>query len=89
MTNTTLLQILVLNSIRKKQTYPYQIFKRIQNKGIEIKLHSIYPCLKVLEKKGYVKTITKVHGKLYKITDKGIELLERIEYINSLFLAKK
>ena len=74
MTNTTLLQILVLNSIRKEQTYPYQIFKRVQNKGIEIKLHSIYNCLKALEKKGYVKRCENI----YSITDQGIDSIKKI-----------
>ena len=52
MTNTTLLQIFILQSIAKEKSYPYEIFKLLKNKGVEIKLHSTYNCLKALEKKG-------------------------------------
>ena len=89
MTNTTLLQIFILQSITKKESYPYEIFKLIKNKGVEIKLHSVYNCLKALEKKGYAKTILKDDEKFYRISDLGIDILGKIEYINSLFLTKQ
>ena len=85
MTNTTLLQIFILQSITKEESYPYEIFKLLKNKGIKIKLHSIYNSLKALEKKGYVKTILKDNGKFYIISDQGIAFVAIVErYFNDI-----
>ena len=89
MRNTTLLQIFILQSITKQESSPYEIFKLIKNKGVEIKLNYVYNCLKALQKKGYAKTILKDDGNFYIISDLGIDILGKIEYINSLFLTNR
>jgi DNA-binding PadR family transcriptional regulator len=68
--------------IKKKPSYGYEIIKILQEESIRsghppLGANRIYPILKKMEKIGWIeKSKEKERKKLYKITPKGIELLE-------------
>ena len=79
--NRTFLDILVLRLIQAEQLWGYKIIKKTEKLfGIKLRHGALYPLLNTLEKGGYVisKKTTKRGRvrKVYKITAKGIEILD-------------
>ena len=77
------LEICVLTLISKKDMYGYEIVQNI-SKVIEVNEGTIYPILRRLTKEEYFETyiLESNEGparKYYKITDKGIENLDRLK----------
>lgn len=75
--------MLVLSVLEKEELYGYMIIKRIAEKSdntFMFKEGTLYPILHNFEANGYVKSYTvEADGrkrKYYKITDKGIKVLE-------------
>ena len=79
--NRNFLDILVLRLIQAEQMWGYKIIKKTENLfGIKLRHGALYPLLNTLETKGYVKSEKTTKSgrirKVYKITSKGIELLD-------------
>jgi len=77
------LEICVLKLISRKDMYGYEIVQSI-SKVIEVNEGTIYPILRRLTKEGYFKTyiLESNEGparKYYKITNEGINNLEKLE----------
>ena len=82
------LDVVVLASLIKEDSYGYQIIKDIQN-ITEIKESTLYPILRRLENSGCLTTYSKIHNsrvrKFYHITDNGYnKLLEYMEDFKEL-----
>lgn len=78
--------MLVLSVLEKEELYGYMIIKRIAEKSdntFMFKEGTLYPILHNFEANGYVKSYTvEADGrkrKYYKITDKGIKVLEEVK----------
>lgn len=76
-------QLFVLNTLIDGDKYGYNIVKELkENNGINILLGSLYNLLKILEKKGYVRSYwgdDKNEGgrrKYYEITSEGITVYQ-------------
>lgn len=78
--------MLVLSVLEKEELYGYMIIKRIAEKSenaFMFKEGTLYPILHNFESNGYVKSyVVEVEGrkrKYYKITKKGIKVLDEIK----------
>lgn len=76
------LDVCVLATLLKEDSYGYQIIKDLKD-TIEISESTLYPILKRLEKNEYLETYSVEHQgrlrKMYKISSKGIEKIQ--EYL--------
>jgi DNA-binding PadR family transcriptional regulator len=83
------LQVLLLIQLEEAPKYGYEIIKILKDEfegTWEPRTGTVYPALKSLEKKGYVKTFEKEGTEYYKITKKGINLFNHLEvhFVNSV-----
>lgn len=83
------LQVLLLIQLEGDAKYGYEIFKILKEEfegTWEPRTGTVYPALKSLEKKGYVKTFEKEGTDYYRITNKGKNLFNHLEihFINSV-----
>jgi len=75
------LQFLMLLQLNKGARYGYEILKELKEsfKGVwEPKTGTIYPALKRLETRGFVKTEMRDDKEFYSLTEKGVILLNQI-----------
>ena len=75
------LDIMVLQLVREGPTWGYRILKHVEEvHGVKLRHGALYPLLKSLEKKGYLRSEVEGKGgrirRLYWLTSKGLQLLE-------------
>jgi DNA-binding PadR family transcriptional regulator len=73
------LQILILIQLDEGPKYGYEMLKKIKDEfegTWEPKTGTVYPALKSLEKKGYIKTETRDETDYYIISDEGKQLFD-------------
>lgn len=84
-----ILKFVVLNSLSRQSTYPYELFKKLKkvNFGVlkDIQKSEIYNTLNSLEAKGLVKGESRLSGskvqKEYRITSRGMKVALRARKI--------
>jgi PadR family transcriptional regulator PadR len=75
------LDVLILRLIQTEPMWGYKIIKKTERLfGIKLRHGALYPLLNSMEAKGYIRSKKTTKGgrvrKVYKITPKGIQLLE-------------
>jgi len=80
-------QFLILLQLKKQSKYGYEILRALQEQFRAVwkpRTGTIYPALRRLEARGFVKTEVKDEKEFYSLTEKGEELLKEAgEYLES------
>ena len=75
------LKLILMNIIREKPTHGYEIIQKVQEKSggrWTPSPGSVYPALEFLESKGYIASQEVERKKVYSITPRGEEVIERM-----------
>lgn len=87
-----MIRLLILNVLREGPMHGYEIIKKIESRFMGLYTPSpgtIYPNLRCLEVEGFVEFYMEDGRKVYRITDKGLKLLEeKRSALNSFFESK-
>ena len=79
-----MLELCILNDIRNRQMYGYEIVRRLRKiEGLIISEGAIYPILSRLKRQGFVETSIRESAegparKYYELTDQGAEMVSRM-----------
>lgn len=86
------MRLLILNVLREGPMHGYEIIKKIESKFMGLYTPSpgaVYPNLRCLKKEGLVESYREDGRKVYRITDRGLKLLEeKRSALNSFFESK-
>ena len=81
-----LLTLCVLNSIRQRRAYGYDVVRKLRNiEGLLVSEGTIYPILSRLKEEGFVKTTLEESQegparKYYELTPRGTQYLEKMNH---------
>ncbi len=69
---------ILLYILKNEEMHGYAILKKLRELGVDVKVSTLYTTLKKLEEEGMIEVVEeRGRVKVYKITDKGLAVLER------------
>ena len=75
-----MLRYLVLYILKNEELHGYGIMKKMKEFGIDVKISTLYTTLKKLEEEGLIEVVEeRGRVKVYRITEKGLKILEKEE----------
>lgn len=79
------IEFIILLQLRRRPMYGYEVLKALREEFKDVwepKTGTLYPALRRLEAKGFIKTELKEERELYTLTEKGRELLKgAVQYL--------